>query len=418
MGDEDDIHDVAVGGGHSLFAPSSAHRWAVCHASVAASAGLPDETTIYAAEGTVAHRLVEHLRTGSEPVVVGQVVRIAGFDVEVTAEMLEMVEAYIDFADREKGHRLVEQRVDFSPYMPVPNQGGTVDDLCMRPFHLVITDLKYGMIKVHAEENWQLLCYALGAFLEWDAIYGFETITIRIGQPRLGHYDEWTTDRLHLLEFGELIRTQAAACLEPDPVFVPSTSTCRFCRAKVTCPARLALLDRLGDEGFDDLVTAPQARAAVALLDHRAALPTLPSVETLTTGHLARVVGHRRGVEVWLKQAYEELRLRALKGEAVPGFKLAEGRAKRPWREGADVVSILTSLGVPKTEIVSLIISSPAAVDAAVAKLPKDRRAKVRAVIKALIDRVPGRPSLVPIKDDQEDYLSPGEQFANGAYDE
>lgn len=416
--DEDDIHDVAVGGGHSVFAPSSAHRWAVCHASIAASQGIPDTPSIYAAEGTVAHRLVEHIRSGSEPVVIGQKVTVSGFDIEITEEMVEYVEAYIAFADKETGYRLVEQRVDFSPYMPIPDQGGTVDDLCMRPFHLAITDLKYGMVKVYAEECLQLLCYALGAFLEWDDIYSFETVSIRIGQPRLGHFDEWTTDRARLLEFGDWIREQALACTRPDAIFVPSTSTCRFCRAKVTCPARLALVDRIGDDGFSDLVTTVQANAAVARLERAPGPTALPSVQTLTTDHLARVVGHRRGLEAWMGQAYDELRLRALAGEDVPGFKLAEGRSKRPWREGAAVVPILTAMGVPQNEIQYLILASPAAVDRAVAKMPKDRRAKVRSVIKALVDRVPGRPSLVPIKDDQEDYLSPGEQFANGAYDD
>lgn len=415
--EDDDILDVVAGGGHALFAPSSAHRWAYCHASVKFCEGLLDNTSVYAAEGTVAHKLVEFVRAGEGHRLVGTTQHIEGFDIAVSPEMLEHVEAYIAFADQEEGWRQVEYRVYFSDYMPIPYQGGTVDDLCLRPFVLSITDLKYGNIKVFAEGNLQLRLYALGAFVEFDAIYGFERIVMRIGQPRLGHWDRWEITRDELLAFGEWIREQAAACLAPNPVFAPSTSACRFCRAKTTCPARVEMLDRLGDDGFSALVTQTAAAGAVARLEAPPVRGHLPPPQSLSTAHLARVVAHRRGMETWLKAVYDELRVRALAGEAVPGFKLGAGRSTRAWREGAAVEEILSAMGVPRKEILSQSLVSPAAIDRAIAALPKAKRPAIRGVVRALVTKTPGRPSLVPEQDEEDEYESPAEQFEGGTYD-
>ena len=44
---------------HSTFSPSGTDRWVACPASIQLSEGIPDETSKYAIEGTLAHKVCE-----------------------------------------------------------------------------------------------------------------------------------------------------------------------------------------------------------------------------------------------------------------------------------------------------------------------------------------------------------------------
>lgn len=200
-------------GGHSVFAPSAAHRWMQCPASLRASllakvASVDEDGTplggssFFSVEGTAAHHLAEvwlnggvcpdHLR--------GQTFERDGIEVTFDDEMFVEVERYVDWCnDLGNGLRLVETKVFFGDLFPIPNQGGTCDFLhyLRRTATLTITDLKYGKgVRVFAEHNQQGLLYAIGAVNHLKNRYGpanvpLEKIVIRIAQPRLDHFDTW-----------------------------------------------------------------------------------------------------------------------------------------------------------------------------------------------------------------------------------
>ena len=78
---------------------------------------------------------------------------------------------------------LVEQRLDFSRY--VPDGFGTGDCIIVSDDVLHIVDLKYGTgILVEAEENPQMKLYALGALEIFDALYDIREVSMTIFQPR------------------------------------------------------------------------------------------------------------------------------------------------------------------------------------------------------------------------------------------
>ena len=110
---------------------------------------------------------------------------------EYSQEMRDHVQTYLDYVRSIPGELLVEQRLDLTPW--VPEAFGTADAVILDDGICHIVDLKYGKgVRVDAEENTQLMLYALGAYHAYDAIYGPITkFVLHIAQPRLNHFDRW-----------------------------------------------------------------------------------------------------------------------------------------------------------------------------------------------------------------------------------
>ncbi len=159
---------------HARLSPSGSKRWMACPGSVALEAPFPDTSSTYSDDGTAMHTvaawcLTEHRRAQSRveqqiPVHdAGQPPRYVTF----TDDMAAVVQDYVDTVRMlALGNVLqIEQRVDFSPFVGAADQFGTADAIVWnaRDGELLLVDLKTGYRFVDAEENSQLLCYALGA---------------------------------------------------------------------------------------------------------------------------------------------------------------------------------------------------------------------------------------------------------------
>ena len=385
-----------MAGSHARFAPSSAHRIYDCPASLLLNEQEPDREIYEAAEGTVAHHVAEicasqnrdpeeflgmTFDSGDLDADYDEELHSSkGFAITVDDEMVQGVGEYLDRIMGLPGDHFVEQRVNISPWCPIPDQFGTCDHAAAQHRKLIITDLKYGRVQVDAPQNKQLVMYALGFINEWDWLYDFDEVVIRIAQPRLDHFDVWITSKAELLAIGEKIKQRFAMALKPNPPFGPSEKACRFCKVNFKCRAnhdflyheRIMLLDE--DDEFVE-----------------------PDLMLMSDEEIAAL---------WLRKGMYENRMRAVEdylhkkvadGDFVPGLKTVAGRSSRYFISEIDAELLLTEAGVPESKL----YSKPEFVSPAQAE--KLVRGEARKKLQAFIKTKPGKPCLVSADDRRQD---------------
>ena len=325
---------------HARLSPSGAHRWMRCPGSVVLEAGLPDTPSAYAEEGTKAHELAATVLNGRDWL------QVTGYDIDT----IQHVQKYTEYVRMlaEGNQLLVEQRVDFSDALGVPDSFGTSDCVILTDDEIMIVDLKYGRgVQVDADDNEQLQLYALGALNEFDMIGDFKSVRLVIHQPRLDHVSEWTISVNELREFGEAARNRAAYVLaQTEPAtrldLVPGEKQCRFCKAKGTCPALAEKVHETVLSSFDDLEAAAQA---------------VPAASGSTVGFY---LGEVDLIETWCKAVREKAFTELSEGREVPGYKLVEGRrGARKWADEKVAEAQLKAMRLKVEEMYSLELISP-----------------------------------------------------------
>jgi hypothetical protein len=355
-----------------------------CPGSVALEAAFPDQSSSYAAEGTLAHTLAsEHLDgSGLHPSQrIGEVHEVDGFMFTVDAAMADYVDNYCrlvrEYADG--GLLLVEQRVPIEHVTGETGATGTSDAIIVDTTKrtLYVVDLKYGMgVRVDAADNPQLMMYALGAMEQCDQLGEFDQVCMVIHQPRLNHVSE------HWIYVGDLwaFKRRAAEAAEltrqPDAPLVPGEKQCRFCKAKATCPALRAEVTEVvsGSATLDEFL-----------------------VPDMATGdnYLSVAMSKVGLVEDWCKAVRAEVERRLLAGQTVDGFKLVEGRkGNRKWSNDAEVEALFKSFRLRQDEMYDYSLISPTKAEKLLKDTPK-RWEKAE----ALISRAEGKPSVAPATD-------------------
>lgn len=389
--------------GHSIYGASKSSRFLECLGSLRAEFGLPDTAKYEAAEGTVAHGLAEEwLKTGERPAHrLGTIETVklhtGTYEIPIDETMLAYAGQYVDWCNEPGGDHYYEQRVGYAQLTPIPDQGGTADHLALRPGALVLTDLKYGVAdQIFAYRNPQVMLYALGAIYEWDWIYDIQQVTIRICQPRLGHFDVWHTTKAELLEFAEWAKGRMHAAWAPDAPRTPSEKACRYCKAKLHCPAAAAKLDRLLDGVFEDETFDGTESPQVWRRAAPATVPALVPAKTLDTASLAHLATYRKWAEKLLGEAWDELDRRIKGGEPIPkGFMLSEGKQSRSVADRDGVIELFDLVGAnPLIEG----FKSPAQLEETLVKEGGYKKKSAAEMLKPFISVRAGNPTLSLVK--------------------
>lgn len=394
-------------GNHSAFGPSSAHMWAVCAGSLVPNLKARDTPNVYSAYGTIAHLLSEMwLRERKKPRrMLGLKMIEQGFEITVDHEMMDYVQSSVDRCILLPGHQVVEQHLKFPDgFLPIPNQGGTMDFAAMQMGHGRVIDHKYGVAdQIFALNNFQGLLYALLLFFEWDWMYSFQTFDIVIHQPRLNHYDEWTISRDDLMQFAGFIRERARLAWRINAPRTPDPHACRYCKVRTTCTANLAMQFMLSmgelDRAFDELTIDDMGafrRSISESSDHFN--PPLAHIPTLTTEDLAKIIPYRPMVSSWWEAAEVDLTRRAQAGAETPGRKLVEGVKHKQFKDREKAVIFLAQHGVPEEVMMEKKMKSPAEAVRQLVRLGRTKK-EAELMLGPFVERPPGEPELVPLTD-------------------
>ncbi len=378
---------------HSNVGASSCERWWNCPGSVALNTKLPPAPpTKYAAEGTAAHALCEKYLYNKvhydckwdATYEIGETYEADDFKFIVDEEMAAAANLYVDTImedakrigcnlrksvqlsgnnkeawrhwDTQTQERIYSNWVnieqDFTLKDVDAEARGTNDASIFVPGEtLIVYDFKYGAgIPVEAEENKQMLYYAIGA--AGESLMQFKNIELVIVQPRaehpLGPVRRWVTTPEYVAQFKEDLKRHIAETRTPNA----KTCTgkwCRFCNAKLICPA-------MRDKAYE-----------VAKIDFSGQnINKIPDPKSLSISEIKLFLDNAELLENYIAAVREYAFNLVNRGQEIEGYKLIRsGKTHRKWNtEDEDVALMLElELGVDRKDLYTTKLKTPAQVE-------------------------------------------------------
>lgn len=334
---------------HDQLSASSHDRWGTCYGAPAMCEKFPPgESSIYAAEGTVAHIVADtrvKFLLGRDRYELGinegRKVEQDGFTITISKDMLDAVQAYIDYVVE----TMIKYNINCEDVFPeekialpgidldgLPRSGTTDLRMLVRTpglktaEGLIIVDYKHGAgVVVDVYGNRQVLNYAAGAYdaLSEDDQDYLEWIELSVVQPRgMGH--GITTTRVsvnELKEFKEQLLRDIELAKDPNAPRVASDKACRFCPAKLNkktgeyCPEYYAFTHQDAGDDFKDV-------------------EEVASIPYISSERLASILSGEKRLLEWIATCKELAfsRLEAGDAELSKRFHIGPGKSSTSWK--------------------------------------------------------------------------------------
>ena len=336
---------------HALLSASSSKQWLNCPPSVRLQEGFPNESSVYAAEGTFAHEVCEYkvrkylhervTRPQSEEFYTEEIDQITDVYAEFVISIIEEM--------KRNGCEplvLVEERVDYSHI--APSGFGTADMLIIGKDEngnglLHVCDFKTGQgVFVDADHNSQMMLYALGGLAAYGYIYDIASVRMSIIQPRLDNISTFECSRKELEEWGESIRPIAKMAFEGKGKQSPG-DWCQFCRAKPVCKACADEALALAREEFLDLDAGALSDSQQESIEDA---PAFKQPGLIPVPELAEILPTLNRISSWIESVFAFVSSEAITHAVpIPGYKVVEGRSKRVFTDTKAVVDTAVANG-------------------------------------------------------------------------
>jgi len=376
---------------HAVLSASGASRWLNCTPSAKMSEGIQEEASPHAEEGTLAHELSENILRWKLGLISEQefnaktmeLRRHPMYTTDIEYEVQPYVEIALEQIAEAKGMTqdaliLIEERVSLEVY--IEDSFGTCDLIIICDGLMIVIDLKFGKgVRVSAVDNSQLKLYAVGAVEKYSMLYDINTVRLMIVQPRLDAVSVWDIEASDLLQWAEdHVKPKAALAYAGEGEHTPG-DWCRFCKAKVFCPAL--------------------KKEAVALAEKDFKPEEL--TEDQTDG-LLEVFEIADRVNNYLEAVKDHIYKLALEGRKFPGYKLVEGRSMRKITDESKAMDILQGAGYIEDDYLNKIVKLKGLGD-----LEKRLgKANMDKYLGAVIVKPAGKPALVPESDKRPELRS------------
>lgn len=395
---------------HAILSPSAAHRWLHCTPAPRVEAEFPETTSEYAEEGRLAHSVCELAAKKKFTVMNNRTynsrLKKLKADPKWDDEMLSTAATYVEHLTEHAmrfehaPYVALEVQVDITDY--APEAFGTCDCVMIGGDELIITDYKHGKgVPVSAQDNPQMLLYALGAFKLYRPIYGnmIRRVSTYIDQPRLGSYDGASMTVEELLAWGESIKPKAAAAFMGIGEFAPG-EWCRFCRAKAKCRARANQNTALED--FKDCIPLGRSIPMQAEYDATGFKPS----NCLTDEEIGTLLVRAEGLVAWYNDLKKYALAACLNGKTIPGWKAVEGRSTRAWTDRDAALEALMAGGVEEAIIYDRVPKTLAQLEKVIGKQ------RFGELVGGMITKSPGKPALAAESDKRPAYNGAAADFS------
>lgn len=400
---------------HALLSASSSHRWLNCTAAPHFEQQFPEkETSVYAAEGTLAHKFCEEIANYNFHVITKRAFNGRWKKLQAEPlfqeEMLKTAEFYGGYlwdkymSFESKPFTVQEETVDYSDW--VPEGFGTCDNIMIGSGRLHITDYKHGKgVEVSAENNSQMRLYALGALKKYMPIFGdsIKTVSMAIVQPRITEIvSEEELTVADLLAWGEQIKPIAQRAFSGPGDFCPGT-WCRFCKGKQLCRARSENATALED--FKDLPVEGAMTEQDRTERDKQQLITGTAPPALSDAEVADLIRRGAVLVAW----YEDLKDYALgailAGREIPGFKVVAGKSNRAFSDVDAALEAIKNAGYDEAMLYERKAKTLSALEKMIGK------ADFQQIVGPLIIKPMGKPTLADADDKRPDYNEAAKDF-------
>lgn len=346
---------------HAEFSASQSSQWLNCHGVMGMKALVPKEKSGDAAnEGTAAHELLEIcLNEGLDgyEMIDRSITITTDEDEEITYivddDMADAVQGCIDVVnsyikDYPHAEIKVEQKVDISELCG-EGMYGTVDvRIAIAYDRLIIIDYKHGRgVPVDAEDNTQLIYYALGSALEDD--FEFETVEMVIVQPRcpqnadvqeyilpVEDVREWAVGFRMGRQRAEKARDEIIKAGKPISKYLKAGSWCKFCPAQGICPAK-----------YDQMIKVAQME-----FSEEDELMDLTKLDLLPMDKRLIILKHGDEIKKYIDKVHSDTHTMAENGHTIPGHKLVQKKSNAKFTdEEPIVIKKLVKAGFEEDEV-------------------------------------------------------------------